>query len=79
MVLEAKQIKLLGKHKIPSNEGEVTLIKWHNSIAHATNKCILFRISIHDKIDRNILKFPNQNMEVDENPFPLVGTLIWFY
>ena len=52
-------------------EGEVSLIKWHNSIAHATNKCIIFRTIIHDEIDRNILKFPNENMEVDENPFPL--------
>ena len=52
-------------------EGEVSLIKWHNSIAHATNKSIIFRIIIHGEIDRNNLKFPTENMEVDENPFPL--------
>lgn len=43
-----------------------------NSFTHFTNKCVVFRNIIQDRIDKKLLRFPNDAgaMKVNTNPFP---------
>lgn len=72
MLLKAKQIKLNGRHKIPTHEELRTkdYCKWHNSFTHSTNKCVLFRNVIQERMNK-LLQFLNEieAMEVDTNAF----------
>ena len=74
-LLEAKLIKLVGKHKIPA-KAETRgrdYCKWHNAFTHQTKDCVTFRNVIQDKIERGILKFPEkpkEQMKANIDPFP---------
>jgi hypothetical protein len=77
ILYEANQLKIIGRHRFPSKE-ELKgrdYCKWHSTYTHATKSCVTFRNVVHDKIDRNVLKFPKipqENMAVDADPFPFV-------
>ena len=77
ILYEANQLKIIGRHRFPSKEelkGK-DYCKWHNTYTHATKSCVTFRNVVQDKIDRNVLKFPEmpqESMAVDADPFPFV-------
>ncbi|CAA2968872.1 Retrotransposon gag [Olea europaea subsp. europaea] len=68
-----KQIKLSGKHKLPSSEqikGK-KYCKWYNAWSHLTNNCFVFRHVLQDAIESGRITFEDKKkMAVDENPFP---------
>ena len=70
-------MKIIGRHRFPSKE-ELKgrdYCKWHSTYTHATKFCVIFRNVVHDKIDKNVLKFPKipqESMAVDADPFPFV-------
>ena len=73
-LLEAKLIKLVGRHKIPTKEETHgrDYCKWHNAFTHQTKDCVTFRNVIQEKIERGILKFlekPKEQMKADIDPF----------
>lgn len=74
MLFKAKQIKLVGKHKVPNHEElcRKSYCKWNNSFTHLTNKCIMFCNVIQKRINKKLFHFPNKTeaMEVNTNPFP---------
>lgn len=45
--------------------------KWYNSFTHLTNKCVLFRNSIQEIINKKLLQFLDKikALEVYTNPF----------
>ncbi|CAI0472852.1 unnamed protein product [Linum tenue] len=71
------QIKLTGGHNIPPPEklkGK-KYCKWHNSMSHATDSCVIFRNILQDAIEKGRIKFPEPKkdaMLVDTDPFPNV-------
>ena len=77
ILYKANQLKIIGRHRFPSKE-ELKgrdYYKWHSTYTHATKSCVTFRNEVQDKIDRNVLKFPEipqENMAVDADPFPFV-------
>ena len=77
ILYKANQLKIIGRHRFPSNEESKgrDYYKWHSTYTHATKSYVSFRNMVHDKIDRNVLKFPEipqENMAVDADPFPFV-------
>ena len=70
-----KMVNLPPGHKIPSKDelkGK-EYCKYHNSWGHSTNKCLVFRNDIQDRLDKGEFKFEQpakKPMEVDANPFP---------
>ena len=49
--------------------------KWHRTYTHATKSCVTFRNVVQNKIDRNVLKFPEspqESMATDAHLFPIV-------
>lgn len=63
-------------HRIPSKyelRGKFNC-KFHNSWNHNTNACWGFRNVIQDRINKAILKFPDNKeaMAINEDPFPLL-------
>jgi hypothetical protein len=77
ILYKANKLKIIGRHRFPSKE-ELKgrdYYKWHSTYTHATKSCVTFRNMVQDKIDRNVLKFPEipqENMAVDADPFPFV-------
>ena len=77
ILYKANQLKIIGRHRFPSKE-ELKgrdYCKRHSTYTHATKSCVTFRNVVQDKIDRNVLKFPEitqENMAVDADPFPFV-------
>jgi hypothetical protein len=77
ILYKANQLKIIGRHRFPSKE-ELKgrdYCKWHSTYTHATKSGVTFRNVVQNKIDRNILKFPEtpqENMAVDADPFPFV-------
>ncbi|KAM1050315.1 hypothetical protein ACFX2A_032773 [Malus domestica] len=71
-LLSAKIIKLRPGHNIPKAEDFKgrTYCKYHNSTKHATNNCVIFRDDIQSWIDKGKLKFPENCITVDTDPFP---------
>ncbi|CAL1390186.1 unnamed protein product [Linum trigynum] len=71
------QVKLTGGHVFPSPEklkGK-KYCKWHNSMSHATDSCVVFRNVLQDAIEKGRIKFPEAKkdaMLVDTDPFPKV-------
>ncbi|CAI0374579.1 unnamed protein product [Linum tenue] len=71
------QIKLTGGHNIPPPEklkGK-KYCKWHNSMSHATDSCVVFHNILQDAIEKGRIKLPEPKkdaMMVDTNPFPNV-------
>jgi hypothetical protein len=75
ILYNAKQLRIIRRHRFPSELKGRDYYKWHSTYTHATNSCVTFRNVIHDKIDRNVLKFPEapqESMAVDANPFLVV-------
>jgi hypothetical protein len=74
ILYKANQLKIIGRHRFPSKE-ELKgrdYCKWHSTYTHATKSCVTFRNVVQDKIDKNVLKFPEiprENMVVDADPF----------
>ncbi|KAM1699702.1 hypothetical protein ACFX2K_031020 [Malus domestica] len=71
-LLSAKIIKLRPGHNIPTAEelkGK-TYCKYHNSTKHATNNCVVFHDDIQSWINKGKLKFPENHMTDDTDPFP---------
>ncbi|CAL1358950.1 unnamed protein product [Linum trigynum] len=74
------QIKLSGGHSIPPPEklkGK-RYCKWHNSMSHATNSCVVFRNVLQDAIHKGRIRFPDPKkdaMTVDTDPFPNVVSI----
>ncbi len=70
-------MRIIGRHRFPSKE-ELKgrdYCKWHSTYTHATKSCVTFRNVVQDKIDRNVLKFPEvpqESMAIDADPFPFV-------
>jgi hypothetical protein len=77
ILYKANQLKIIGRHRFSSKE-ELKgrdYCKWHSTYTHATKSCVTFRNVVQDKIDSNVLKFPEmpqENMAVDADPFPFV-------
>ncbi|CAN0925458.1 hypothetical protein LINGRAHAP2_LOCUS34772 [Linum grandiflorum] len=71
------QVKLTGGHNIPPPEklkGK-KYYKWHNSMSHSTDHCVVFRNVLQDAIEKGLVKFPEPKkdaMLVDTDPFPNV-------
>ena len=81
ILYKANQLKIIGRHRFPSKEElkRRDYYKWHSTYTHATKPCMTFRNMVQDKIDRNVLKFPEipqENMVVDIDPFPFVDVNI---
>ncbi|XP_068344173.1 uncharacterized protein [Pyrus communis] len=73
-LLLARIIKLWPGHNIPKAEelkGK-TYCKYYNSSKHTTHNCVVFRDAIQSWIDKGKLKFPEKQMAIDVNPFPLM-------
>ena len=64
-MLEAKLIKLVGRHKIPTKAETCgrDYCKWHNAFTHKKKYFVTFGNVIQDKIERRILKFPEKPKE----------------
>ncbi|KAM1426888.1 hypothetical protein ACFXTO_019522 [Malus domestica] len=72
-LLLAKIIKLRPGHNTPKTEklkGKM-YCKYHNSTKHTTNNCIVFHDDIQSWINKGKLKFPEKQMAVNIDPFPL--------
>ncbi|CAN0858222.1 hypothetical protein LINGRAHAP2_LOCUS7138 [Linum grandiflorum] len=69
------QVKLSRGHSLPSPDklkGR-RYCKWHNSMSHSTDSCIVFRNVLQDAIEKGRIKFPEPRkdaMMVDTDPFP---------
>ncbi|CAN1836506.1 hypothetical protein LINPERHAP1_LOCUS34796 [Linum perenne] len=69
------QVKLSGGHNLPSPDklkGR-RYCKWHNSMSHSTDSCVVFRNILQDAIEKGRIKFPEARkdaMLVDTDPFP---------
>ncbi|KAM1939580.1 hypothetical protein ACFX13_027407 [Malus domestica] len=71
-LLSARIIKLRHGHNIPKAEelkGKI-YCKYHNSSKHTTNNCVVFRDNVQSWIDNGKLRFPENKISVDTNPFP---------
>ena len=76
-LVKEKFITFLKDHWIPIKDelrGKA-YCKYQNSWNHAINECWGFRNLIQDKINKEILKFPDkkETMAIDEDPFPPVA------
>jgi hypothetical protein len=60
ILYNAKQLRIIGRQRFPSKEGLKgrDYCKGHSTYTHAIKLCVTFRNVIQDKIDRNVLKFP---------------------
>ncbi|CAL9024703.1 unnamed protein product [Prunus brigantina] len=70
---ESDEVKLSFGHKIPKPEelkGK-TLCKYHSSLSHNTNNCVVLRDVIQKLINEKKLQFSEKPaMQVDSKPFP---------
>ena len=77
ILYKANQLRIIRRHKFPFKEelkGRDSC-KWHSTYTHATKSCVTFRNIVQDKIDRNVLKFPEapqESMAIDVDLFPIV-------
>jgi hypothetical protein len=84
ILYNAKQLRILGRHRFPSKE-ELKgrdYCKWHSTYTHDIKSCVTFKNVVQDKIDRNVLKFPKapkESMEVDADPFSYYRCQYYIY
>ena len=77
--VKEKLITFPHDHQLPNKEdlrGKI-YCKNHNSWNHNTNSCWSFKNVIQDKINKEVLKFPEKNevMVIDEDSFPLKASI----
>ena len=77
--MKKKFITFLENYKAPIKEelkGK-EYYKYHNSYNHSTNSCWAFKNMVQDRINKEVLKFPEkkETMFVDKYPFPPMATV----